>query len=126
MGLSSYAAGLPCAGRERGSTLAAALALAFGCGRLIRSHGLCCRALRLSRQQSLVSRRILLGGLHCSGCARASRLLCTALFIRSSMPLRMPFFPTPVLAWLCPISYLTCQTILFQTRLSQFISRYAL
>lgn len=72
-----------------------------------------------------MGRRSLLGGLHCSGCSRASPL-CTALLIRSSMPLRMPFFPTPVLAWLWLISYLTCQSILLQTRLSQLIARHAL
>jgi len=72
-----------------------------------------------------VGRRSLLGGLHCSGCSRASPL-CTAFFIRNSMPVRMPFFPTPALAWLWLISYFTCQTIMLQTRLSQLIARYAL
>ncbi|MNP55791.1 hypothetical protein D3C76_1504610 [compost metagenome] len=93
---------------------------------MIRSHRLCCRALRLSRQQSLVGRRSLLGGLPCSGCSRTSPL-CSALIIRSSMNLlRMPFYPTPALTWLWLISYLTRQTILLQTRLSQLIARYAL
>jgi hypothetical protein len=71
----SYAAGLFCAGRKRGSTFAAPLAFALGCGRLIRSPWLCCRALRLGWQQSLGRRHFLLGGLvRASGYTRAGTL----------------------------------------------------
>lgn len=90
-GLSSSAAGLPCAGRERGRMLAAPLAFAPGCGRLVHSRSRwrwrCCRALRRSRQQRL-GRRCLPGGRNCSGSSLA-RPLCTALAIRSGYAWRM-------------------------------------
>ena len=121
MGLSSYAAGLPCAGRQRGSTLAAPLAFAFGCGLLTRSHWLCCRALRLGRQHAHGRRSILRGDLIViSGCSRASPL-CRAMFIRSSMALRMLFL-TPALARLRISHYLIRRAIMLQARfrLSRF------